>query len=67
MVQVNCVTVVLIPLIVLMLWMDVALFVKVQHLTPGHSEEPVQESPSGIHSAFEHLTIKLLVRIVEIS
>jgi hypothetical protein len=67
MVHVSCVTVILVPLIVLMLWMDVALFVKVQHIPPGHDNtkdivEPAQESTSYVHSAFERLTMKLLVR-----
>ena len=66
MVQVSWVSMFLIPLIVLMLWMDVALFVKIQHLPPAHFNannlpEPQPEQTSLIHSAFERLTMKLLV------
>ena len=67
MVQLSWVSIFLIPLLVLMLWLDVALFVRVQHLPPAHynensSPEPSQEQTSYVHSAFERLTMKLLVR-----
>lgn len=67
MVQLSWVSIFLIPLLVLMLWMDVALFVRVQHLPTAHynentNPEQSQEQTSHVHSAFERLTMKLLVR-----
>ncbi len=50
MVSLSGVSIFLITLLVLMLWMDVALFVKVQHLPVAHYNENVQtEEPPGVN------------------